>query len=57
MSKWQVMSNIGYGWEEIAYAPIFDTEEEAWDYVYGDDPTDTTRWDGQVDVFEIEEEE
>jgi hypothetical protein len=57
MAKYEVQTNIGYGWERVVYAPIFDTEEEAWDYVYGDDPTDTTRWDGRVDVFEIEEDE
>lgn len=56
MLKYEVRINIGYGWEPIQYAPLFDTEEEAWDFVYGDDPTDTGRWDGPVKVFEIEEE-
>ena len=56
MTKYQVMSNIGYGWETIPYAPIFDTYEEAWAYLVGDDPTDTGRWDGQAKVFEVEED-
>lgn len=56
MTKYEVMMNIGYGWEPISYAPIFDTEEEAWKFIVGDDPTDTGRWDGQMNVFEIEEE-
>jgi hypothetical protein len=54
MSKWQVMSNIGYGWEEIAYAPIFNTEDEAHEFISADGEPDYA-WDGQVQVFEIEE--
>lgn len=56
MAKWEVISNIGYGWETVAYAGTFNTEEEAWDFVYGNDPTDTGRWDGQMSVREIEED-
>jgi hypothetical protein len=56
MSKWQVMSNVGYGWEKVAYAPIFDTEDEAYEFISADGEPDYA-WDGQVDVFEIEEEE
>lgn len=57
MTKYEVRINIGYGWEPLRYATPFDTEEEAWDFIYGDDPTDTTRWDGQMKVFEVEEDE
>lgn len=57
MTKWEVVTNIGYGWEKVEWASTFDTEEEAWDFVYGDDPTDTGRWDGQVDVRAVEEDE
>lgn len=57
MPKYEVMMNTGYGWEPISYAPIFDTREEARAYLVGDDPTDTGRWDGQVKVFEIEDED
>lgn len=56
MLKYEVRINIGYGWEPIQYAPLFDTKEEAWKFIVGDDPTDTGRWDGQMKVFEIEEE-
>lgn len=57
MTKYEVNINIGYGWEPIQYAPLFDTREEALNFILGDDPTDTTRWDGQMKVFEIEEDE
>ena len=56
MTKYEVNINIGYGWEPIQYAPLFDTREEALDFIRGDDPTDTTRWDGQMKVFEVEED-
>jgi hypothetical protein len=55
MSKYKVMTNVGYGWEEVAWAPIFDTEDKAWEFVSADGEPDYA-WDGQVDVFEIEEE-
>lgn len=57
MTRWAIETNIGYGWEQVYWAGSFGTEEGAWDFIYGEDPTDTTRWDGQVRAFEIEEEE
>jgi hypothetical protein len=55
MPKYEVMSNTGSGWEKVAWAPIFDTEDEAWEFISADGEPDYA-WDGQVDVFEIEEE-
>jgi hypothetical protein len=57
MSKWIIEVNEGYGWTEPLWTPSFDTEEKAWDFIYGDDPTDTTRWDGQVRGVEEEEDD
>jgi len=56
MDKWIVETNIGYGWEQVHYAGSFKTEEEAWDFIYGNDPTDTGRWDGQVRAVQEEED-
>lgn len=56
MSKYQVMSNIGYGWEEVTWAPTFETEDEAWEFISADGEPDYA-WDGQMNVFEIEEDE
>jgi hypothetical protein len=55
MSKYKVMTNVGYGWEEVAWAPIFDTEDEAREFISADGEQDYA-WDLQVDVFEIEED-
>lgn len=57
MARWIVESNIGYGWEKVDWVGSFDTEEEAYDFIYGDDPTDTGRWDGQVRAIEEDEDE
>lgn len=57
MAKWIVEVNEGYGWEEPMWTPSFRTEEEAWDFVYGEDPTDTGRWDGGVRVVQEDDEE
>jgi hypothetical protein len=54
MAKYEVQTNIGYGWERVVYAPIFDTEDEAWEFISADGEPDYA-WDGQVQVFEIEE--
>ena len=56
MAKYRVMTNVGYGWEEVVWAPIFDTEDEAWEFISADGEPDYA-WDGQVNVFEIEEDE
>ena len=56
MSKWEVQTILGYGWEQVAWDPIFDTEDEPWEFFSADGEPDYA-WDGQVDVFEIEDDE
>lgn len=55
---WRVYLNYGsgYGWVPVNWAPVFDTEEEAWEWVRQDHD-----WDAPVDVdseeVEIDEDE
>ena len=53
---WRVVLNYGsgYGWVPVNWAPIFDTEEEAHEWMSQDHD-----WDSPVDVdwFEVDEEE
>ena len=48
----RIESNIGYGWEEVGYAPDFDTIEEAEAFI-----GDGSNFDGAVRITETEEVE
>jgi hypothetical protein len=49
---YRIVTNIGYGWDIVQWAPLFETKEEAEEWLLDDHG-----WDGRVDVEEIEVEE
>lgn len=55
MAKWIIQVDEGNGWEECDWTPQFDTEEEAWDFIYGDDYGDG--WGRQVRAIQLDGED
>ena len=54
-TAWAVFTNEGYGLEPVYWAGHFDTEQEAEQFIVGDDSDG--RWDGPTCVYEIDIDE